>query len=190
MEFSNRIVRFINASIERYPLSEIRDIYKLLFQSFMGAEHAIYDFDSVRNWLYEEWESLDAIFPVDKISLIEPVFIPELTPELYRLNLASAKAVGISPETVLDEFIRVGENFPSVHPVTGESMKKLFIDAWEFFGNAVREGDLRFDIADWIEFTEMIKSFDWAPAHHSEKYRIVYRPHYRLVLSDITDWNP
>ncbi len=175
-------IALVSRSLERYPRSELRDIYKLLFQTFHGAEHAVSDIETARLWLMREWESLPAS---GANPLIEPIFIegdPPVTPPLHRLHLVPAKASGIDPERILSEFLRTTADFPRAYPAETDDLHQAFLSAWENLGDAIRRGDLDFDFDNYRAFSCKMKQEGWPAAHHSTAFRKAYDPHYRLVM--------
>ena len=54
-----RAAALVGQHLEVYPEMRIADVYKLLYQACMGAEHAITDAESVERWLLTEWDSLE-----------------------------------------------------------------------------------------------------------------------------------
>jgi hypothetical protein len=175
------VIAFVIESLERYPRSEARDVYKLLYQAYHGAEHAFTDRDSAREWLLAEWEGLNPALESDPAPMVEPIFIEGVTPPLYRLNLARAKANGLDPETVLEEFLRTADEFPECYPDEATDLHAAFLAAWTEVGRAVQRGELPITVDDYAAFSSEIEAAGWPPAHHSDAYRQAYDPHYRLV---------
>ncbi len=52
--------KVISYHVQRYPLLEIRDLYKLVFQAAMGSEHAAPDREAAKQWLDRELSTLSA----------------------------------------------------------------------------------------------------------------------------------
>jgi hypothetical protein len=176
----DRIISFLRNTLDRYPLSTSRDIYKLLYQSYHGAEHAVSDGDEARKWLEEEWSGL-TIAGKD-IPLVEPIFIEGITPDLYRINLVPARSSGIDPETILDEFLRTAAEFPTVYPGPDDDLHEKFIDAWKKLAREIEQGGLGLRLDDFREITSLAESNNWPVMHHSDIYRESYNPHYRLIM--------
>ncbi|MCX6646102.1 MAG: hypothetical protein NTY09_07080 [bacterium] len=179
----NPIIEFLDSTLRAYPDSGLRDIYKILYQAFHGAEHYASSSDEARMWLDREWEAL--IIPEVRSSpeLLEPVFIGTITPELYRLNLAPAKRLEIDKEKILDEFVRTASEFPKNYPTDDENLHEGFKKVWDDIGEAVTSGILEFDSEEYRELTHIIEQNEWPALQHSEKYRLIYKPHYRLVMN-------
>ncbi len=176
------IVIFISDYLGKYPESEIRDIYKLLYQAYHGPEHFSLNPDETRMYLEEEWNALGESSLNPGKALLEPIFINGVTPELFRLNLVPAKALGINPLDILDEFLRTAKEFPKCYPNHSINLHESFINAWKIIGMAGKTGEIVLDLEAYNDFSLVIQENEWVAAHHSEQYRKLYKPHYRLVL--------
>ena len=53
---------------KRYPLWQIKDVYKLLHQAAMGSEHAVQDEDGVRSWMERELKEMEEV-PMTRSSI-------------------------------------------------------------------------------------------------------------------------
>lgn len=177
-----KLTEFVRDALALRPLSTSRDIYKLLYQSFHGAEHAVTDSNAAREWLEEEWCSLSIDKPVSERILIEPIYIEGMTPELYRINLAPAKSAGIERSKIHAEFLRTATRFPRGYPGTADNLHERFIEAWMEIGNAVERGEVEMNSDDYRKITSMAESNEWGAMHHSETYHETYVPHYRLIM--------
>jgi hypothetical protein len=173
---------FINDFLGNYPESEIRDVYKILYHAYHGAEHYMPPNDDARVWFEKEWNSLDMSKPSGK-DLIEPAFIKGITPKLYRLNLVPAKLTGIDPDWIIGEFMRAATEFPAYFPTDDVNLHDAFRYAWSEICTAITEGILKINMNVCGEFNSLINVNNWPAIRHSEKYRSLYIPHYRLVTS-------
>jgi hypothetical protein len=185
MENSNKnpIIEFLDSTLSAYPDSDLRDIYKILFQAFHGAEHYATGRDDTRMWLDREWEALIIQEERSSPELFEPVFIETITPELFRLNLAPAKKFGVDKEQILVEFVRTALEFPGNYPTDNVNLHEEFKKGWGKIGKDVTSGILKFDPEEYRALTQIIVQNDWPALQHSEKYRLMYQPHYRLVMN-------
>ena len=78
-----------------FPGFCIADAYKMVYQGCMGPGHAITDPEAVKEWLDDEWESIEA-------SSHEGIY-SDMTvhTQVYRINLRAAKVFGISKASTL-----------------------------------------------------------------------------------------
>ena len=176
------LITFIKDYLEMYPLSEIRDIYKLLYQSFNGAEHAISDRETVESQFNMEWSEIETDERYTNVPFNESICIKNLTPPLYRIHLVPAKAQGVNKRYIINEFLRTAGEFPEKCRKKNRDLDLLFRDAWNDFGNAIDTGEIKFDYRDYLEFMYVIESSGWPAMHHSEQFRELYNPHYRIVM--------
>ena len=176
------VTELVSDHLKRYPRSEARDIYKLLYQTFHGAGHAVGDAEEARRWLYDEWGRVEPVEPDDENPILEPIFIEGRTPPLYRLNLGPTKASGVDPDTILGEFLRTAEQFPRAFPEEDDDLHVAFIEAWAEVGRAIKLGEIPVDLDDYAAVSAKMRAAGWPPAHHSDVYANEYRPHYRLIM--------
>lgn len=176
------IVIFISDYLGKYPESEVRDIYKVLYQAYHGSEHFSLNPDETWMYLEEEWNALGESRLNPSKTLLEPIFINGVTPELFRLNLEPAKALGINPLDILDEFLSTAKGFPECYPNNNMNLHESFINAWRVIGRAGKTGEIVLDLEAYKDFSLVLQENEWVAAHHSDHYRKLYKPHYRLVL--------
>jgi len=146
----------------RYPKMEPQDAVKLLYQSVFGGGHLITDRESVLVRLRQERCQTPH---GEKDALFEPI-----GNDLFRLSLA---ALGNKPsdETVLFAFA------DSASKVQGT--KEDFFAAVKTLGTLAKEAPFPKEALD-AYLTEYEKA-GCAMVSHSEAYRAIYRPHYRVV---------
>jgi len=171
-----RAVALVCQHLEIYPQMRIADVYKLLYQACMGAEHAITDEESVEHWLLEEWEtfgegSVECPREGQEEDLYEDL---SLHTPIYRINLRPAKAKAVKPSLILEEFIRLGNGYPK--------NELVLTSTWEVISRKIRSGIIFLPDPEGIdEFNELVCENRFPPIHHSKEYSEAYRPAYRLV---------
>ena len=151
-----------------YPLMEPRDVYKLLYQGIMGAEHLLNSAVEFTRQLASEFERVRA----DRLErLLEPVR-PDHT--LWRLNLRSYKSRHLQVDalyTLLLEASRV--------PV-GDQLELRA--AWKEFVASCEHNHLQgFKPSEIHSFTAWLEKSGYPAVHHSQVYRQQYQPAYRLI---------
>lgn len=162
----------VSHHLKKYPQMQITDVYKLLYQACMGAEHALDDPEAVKVWFDIEWEAIvgnpdEELY--EDISLHHPI---------YRINLRSAKARDIPPSRILEEFKLVGSEFPKNPGV--------FTNVWDIVSRNIRAGNITLPDAEKIDgFNVNIIEHYYPPTHHSREYAEAYKPAYRLVGCEI-----
>jgi hypothetical protein len=181
-EVRERIESYMVKYTDKFPCSEIRDLYKRLFQGFHGAAHSVTDRESARDWLMREWEQVSD-WKADKIcDVTEAITIEGVTPPLFIVHLGPARMSGADPNAILDEFLRTSESFPKESLLDNGNLHELFIDIWKEIGTLISKCNLKPEYRDYPEFTELMERNAWLAVHHSEVYRNTYNPHYRVIL--------
>ena len=154
--------------LARYPLMEITDCVKLLYQSEFAGGHIIENPALSLERLLAEWETT----PGDPS---RPA-LEDIGSELCRVNLASARAAGISPESINAAFVATAN---SNHGTTEGFLNKL---------EALRElcalGKTPFAIAELEAWLADYERRGYPAVHHSESFRRAYSPHYRVIAKE------
>ena len=151
-----------------YPKCTEQDILKAVYQSIFGCGHFVYDEEKCKALLEKE--------------LRETVFESEIAMEnlgkYSRVHLSKLKELGISSQTLLKLFILSAKQ---------EDGKDEYTEALKNLPEICKE---RFDEN---HFNAVIKEHIAAGCpslHHSEIFREVYHPSYRVILSEYADIIP
>lgn len=152
----------LQSHFSRYPALDIQDIYKLIHQATLGAEHALKNPSDAQDWLERELAEMGE-------GILEPIIDPiSADGELLRVHLRPYMASGGDPKILLDAFIRTANNFQG-SLATLEGNWKIAVQT-------------RFSPASIMDaFFQQMKSSGFPPLHHSATYRKLYRPAYRVV---------
>lgn len=153
-----------------YPLMELADIYKLIYQGVMGPEHMVATQQEFTRRLEVEFESQlqDDGHPV--LEVIRPDF------QLFRLNLRPYKA----SHTGIDELIPAMLATTKLITGTLDDVRAVWLD----FSNDVEQGRISgFSSSLRDGFNNWLDQQSYPPIHHSEVYTREYRPAYRLISS-------
>jgi len=161
---------------------EYADVYKMLYQSFHGAGHAVQDKKAAVDRFWDEWEYVKAnegcIIP-----MIENLEIPGITPPLARVHLRKYYESGADPQALLDEFLRTAREFPLYYPSNEVNLHEQFIRAWSVVGAMAERKEIGMPIeGGYRSFTSEMESNGWPVISHSGIYREKFNPHYRLVM--------
>ncbi len=159
----------IRHHMHRYPGFSVQDLYKLLFQAILGAEHLLTDVGDAQVWLEQEWESQP---PESGEPLFEPV---SLDGRLVRLNIRPFKASGADRQTMWLAFY-------SASRCRGE--KQTFITTWRQSLAWIAQGSIALSAEAACDFDEIQKRGEYPAGRHSQTYRRLHRPAYRLVRLD------
>jgi hypothetical protein len=153
---------------KKYPLLEIQDIYKLVYQAAMGNEHIMHDPEINRKYLQEELSTLEA-------SSDEPL-LEYLTSDssIARLNLRPFKALKGNQEKLLELMNKTTKTIkPSV-----EYLKHL----WKEAEDLAFEGKIPFHKKEMQEYFKQLEKQNFPPVHHSKAVFKNYHPSYRIVI--------
>ena len=168
---AEQLVELLKKHLAVRPGMEARDLYKLLFQSVCGPEHLITSPDVFTARLAAEWESLDRAGDDPLWESIRP------DGSLLRLNLRPYKNQGGEVEKLAAACLETARR-------TWGTRAELQ-QAWEGVFTACKAHPWPGLSLEGIEaFTSWLAANGYPPVHHSEEYRRLYRPAYRLVAAD------
>lgn len=161
----------VKVHLERHPLMEIEDLYKLVFQAAMGSEHAVPDPEAARQWLERELSNLPGGAP-------EPLTEP-LSPDgaLVRVNLRPYLEQGSELDSLLDAFVATATQF--------DGSEERLRSYWSDVEAMVAKGELSVGLDRLRQFFSEMEGQDFPAVHHSPQYRDTYRPAYRVVLIEL-----
>lgn len=152
--------------LARYPLMELRDIVKLMYQQEMGCAHMLEDTDAAYSYLKHELASVEA----DEAPLLE-----DIGGGFSRLDLRAAKALGITAEGIFDLMVRTATS------CIGS------IERFEASLGLLKSGDI--PIPEGGEpldgFLEKYSAAGYPPIHHSERFTEAYSPAYRVIKTEL-----
>ena len=162
----------IENQLQTYPQSTLKDIYKNFFQDRFGPGHLINDASSARNYLQSEMDSYSDVSG----EMAEPAGWQK---NFYRVNLGAVKNGLISSDALLDALIRSANEAEAI-PI--EQWKK----EWSQIESIVKSMNL--SLPDYDKDSDEIKKrLDEGiyVGHHSDTYRELYSPHYRIISRKI-----
>ncbi len=155
--------------LNRRPKSEPADYFKLMYQSYFGLGHLVSDWNSFNNCLAQEMSEIN---PASKVlPLYEPITVGQ---PVFRLNLAPAVRMGVTPDQITETCKRFTQNFQS-----GD--RKTFMDLITVFRSIIIEAPFDMNNATVDAFLTEYDLKQCYPVHHSDIYRRLYHPHYRLI---------
>ena len=161
----NEVENLIKFNIERYPLMEINDIIKLLYQRSFGCGHIIKNRDKAKKFLLEEFK--------ETISDSSLPLVEEIGNGFIRVNLASYKSLGLDPENLFDAFY-----LSSKEKVKGVGD---FLESVDVLRDLIDNGELPYSINEFDLYFNKYVDQGMPMVSHSEVYKNMYDPHYRVV---------
>ncbi|MBN1450405.1 MAG: hypothetical protein JW963_05260 [Anaerolineales bacterium] len=168
---SDTFVTLLTEHISRRPAMGPRDVYKLLYQGVRGPEHLISSPQAFREYLAAEWQALT---PAGDDPLHESI---RPDGSLLRLNLRPFKAAGGSLEVLTAACLETARRPWG----TQDELQQ----AWACFVDFCKAGSWPSLALQELEtFTPLLRENNFPPVHHSERYRELYQPAYRLLAVD------
>ena len=161
---------------QMHPAMEPQDVYKIMFQAVFGAEHLLADQQAAYRYFIREY---DVVQP-QEMYLYEPI-----QENVCRINFGAWKQEGLPGEWLFRMFadsVSTGI-IPEKEPSTRYEQFTQYEKAAEA---AVKSGIFSFSEKEWKDYRQSYyaKSSDGCTpyaVHHSEHYRSVEQPAYRLV---------
>lgn len=154
---------------QRYPLMEPTDAVKLIYQNEFGGGHLIRNETECTAYLRREYES---VVQMSDLPLTEAI-----GNGLIRVNLKALDAHGYAPEALARAFIQSA----ALH--TGSL--KSFLEKLEILRQTVREGAFGFSSEELDDYLRSYAEAGYPMVSHSEAYRSVYSPAYRIIREEI-----
>lgn len=156
--------------LQRYPLMQLDDVYKLLQQSALGAGHALDDEQALRETFDAEIASMGG-GPGEPIT---DVISPD--GRLARVHLRSYIEAGHPIDALFDAFLQTARDYPS-------APDKLV----KFCGcvaDLAAAGGINFDPPEVARYFAKIAQDGYPIIRHSAAFRKAYKPAYRVVCLD------
>ncbi len=165
---TNRLINIITTHLQYYPKIELQDVYKLLYQSIMGPGHILKNEEKAFLLLKDEFEN--------NISVYEELLFTDISleHELVRVHIPHFKKIG-SAEQLYDMMQNTAETLtPEV---------KMLRAYWDVLGNLLKEKLFEnFLLADYNTLTKFLLKNNFPSMSHSDLYKKLYMPSYRIVL--------
>ena len=157
---------------QKYPEMQLQDFMKFLFQSAFGCEHLVSDMDTAANRIQKEAEGYEE----SQGELTEA-----LDGAFCRVSLGWLQK-GLRAETLAALFVLSAETVPDG---TEKLEEKLGV-----FLSMCEEGLFPFSKEEVLLHTQSWKAAGYPPCHHSERFRTLYKPSYRLLKKELVPFLP
>jgi hypothetical protein len=160
--------RILVHQIARYPRMEVQDLYKLIFQTSFGSEHAVADGEAARGWLERELRALSH-------GPEEPIVDP-IAPDgrLVRIHLRPFLAARGDLTALLRAFVRTAREY--------HGTEATLYRYWSIAEQLAATGLLPFARVELQQFFAKMQAQNFPAVHHSAAYMTAYHPAYRLAL--------
>ena len=157
------ILALVNEHLGRYPDMEPQDIIKLIYQNEFGGGHMIDSFENSFQRLKDECDSLD-----EKSSFLSTEKIGD---NLIRVNL-----------TKLNEFqLKALNQIFVVSSKQKSGNLTAFIEKLSLVKQAMEIKEIDYDSQLFTQELTAYEKLNFPPISHSNQYRQLYQPHYRVV---------
>jgi len=153
----------------RHPLSQIQDVYKMVYQSAMGSAHQV-THGAAENYLRAEFSQLMGQGTGRLCDFLPP------NGELIRVNLYPYVQIGASPQDLAVAFSRTAGTFEG----SVERLERY----WRYAEVAAEDGRLPFEVEDMRDYFAARAEEGYPAVHHSERYQSLYQPAYRVIARE------
>mgnify|MGYP000906061388 CR=1 FL=1 len=162
------IENIITLHDQRYPGWTAQDLYKLLFQSAMGNEHAVTDEAGVSQWLERELREMGE---GPQEPLIDPI-----SPggEVLRVHLRPMVKEDLEATLVLRAFL--------VSPAYFQGSRDALEGYLQIALRMAEKGNLSIRFEDLKVYVGQMRAAGWPAVHHSPEFERRYKPAYRVVV--------
>lgn len=151
-----------------HPAMEPQDAVKMCFQAAFGAEHLLEDRETAREWFIKEYGQVQP--------RIEEALTEDISEDFARVNLGAWKARQLPSEWLFGMFVETASEANTTY-----CSRELFERNIKIIGQLTAEGIFGFGEDTWEEYLRSYPVKEPVPVHHSEGYRRVEKPAYRLV---------
>ncbi len=152
----------LRAQYQKYPMMQISDIFKYIFQSSFGCEHLVSDEHSAIRRIISEYEAArPCVCGVDK-----------LDGAYSRVHLGCI-GEGMSTDTLGRLFLLSAVREDGALDALAGKLKTV--------RDMVREGELPFDESELEREISRWAASGYGALHHSDAFRAAYRPAYRVI---------
>jgi hypothetical protein len=166
------LLELLRQHLAWYPQMELRDAYKLIFQAVLGPEHLSSSAEEFSHCLELEYQDLP---PDSHQQLFEPL---RTDGSLFRLNLRSYKSRQLGLSRLIPALLMTSRLIKGTHAELHAT--------WQVFSQLCQQGYLAdFDLEALRQLTVLLRQQDYPAMHHSETYRKLYQPAYRLVATSL-----
>jgi len=156
----------IKEHIDKYPLMEVRDVCKLIYQSIFGGGHMIPESSYSLNRLQEEYESIKDVLS-EKSEVTE-----QIGGGICRIYLDSLKQ-GLAVDTLNSMFVLSANRKKGTVEELEDTLEKFLV--------ACKDLRLPFHYEQAVSFIRNWKQNGYPAISHSDTYRKHYQPAYRVA---------
>lgn len=149
---------------KRYPLMQIADAVKLIYQNEFGGGHLIRDEEACLCYLRREYAAIEKDPAAERYE--------EIGNGIVRVNLAA-----LEPE----DLEKLGRDFIT-SAQQHKGTQERFLEKLEILRALTKEGVFSFRIEDLDAYLAVYASAGYPAVSHSDAYRKAYHPAYRVIV--------
>ena len=160
----------VGEHLDRYPHMQLEDLYKLTHHASFGSGHAISDPAFAIGELYQEISQLGVGPDEPALDFISPDH------KIARVHLRPYLRNGGEPHHLAEAFVRTANEF--------QGSAQRFRNYWEILEAVSAAGHLPFSDSGLCTLGRNAEAHNYPPIHHSDQFRSIYRPGYRVVAPE------
>ena len=168
----NNTAQNLIAHAKAFPQLQAEDVFKYLFQSSFGCEHLVSNEEAALAYIEREYEGVSKVAE----SCVEP-----LDGEYSRVYLSCLND-GLTPKTLARLFCLSAKK--------EEGGDKALTEKIEVAKALVKKGDLPLDAKEFAEKLATWARLGYPALHHSDAFRVFYKPAYRVIANRYVQWLP
>lgn len=174
-------LKSMQSYMDTFPESDLRDLYKFMFQGYFGPEHLITDSMGAVNYIRYEMEHADSA------DWEMPLFYypTGMLGSYIRVDINYVRKGIVPMENFVSALLR-----SAAASTQHDRSKTESFDYWKRFWQhylpqiatlVPRPGNFE---ADSLAIAQTLEAGQYA-VHHSSRYNVAYRQHYRIIRRDI-----
>ncbi len=167
-----KVLRLIQHEMTLRPNTELIDYYKMFFQGIYGPAHLIEDIDSARKYMQRELDNMSLEERTREVPFVEDI---GWHGTYCRINLHAIHQGLLNFDDVFDAFIasaRVEVTIPLAQ------WRNMWTEIYDLLLLVNKGLEIHQDQMGEIEQGFMLGE---PVFHHSQRYRDLYHPHYRVM---------
>lgn len=160
------IEKYLLEQVSLHPSMQPQDVVKLCYQASFGAEHLLTDFTGAESYFVSEFEAVPAV----DMPLYE-----NISGDFARVNMCAWKHRGLPASWLFNMFKASAAPNPEGERIMVENLESAAALADEF----------PFSKEEFLSYVNQYEQQGLRPVHHSDIYRAVEKPAYRIVRAEL-----
>ncbi len=160
--------KYLEEQLKLHPSMRPQDFVKMCYQAARGAEHLLKDITAATQYFEAEYSQISC----DNTQAL----YEEISPNVCRVNLGAWKASGMPSKWLFQMFVN-SASITESQPVSDSLLKKYLLLTDQFLQK--HPNSLSYE--HWEHYLIEYKENGMPSVHHSDSYREVEKPAYRIV---------